>query len=89
MNKRRRHVQNIIASKGNTTKVTTNKVNKKSNKSIFDLRNKDIMKDLLELKNTVKNNKIKKIKKDLLKSKNTTKNNKNKDNSSEVKAKTY
>ena len=45
--------------------------------------------DLVELKNTVKNNKIKTIRKDLLKSKNTTKNNKNKDINCEVKAKKY
>ena len=29
-NKRRRNAENLIASKGNTTKVTTNKVNKKN-----------------------------------------------------------
>ena len=30
-NKKRRHVENLIASNGNTTKVTTNKLNKKTN----------------------------------------------------------
>ena len=82
-NKRRKHVENLITSKGNTTNVTTKKVSKKTNKSVFGPKNKDIIKDLLELKTTVKNSKIKTdltdLKKDLSKSKNTTKNNKNKD----------
>ena len=86
-NKRRRYVNKLIASKSNTTKVAPNKVSKKeTDKSIFDVKDKDIIKDLLELKTTVKNNKIKAIKKDLLKSKNTTKNNKIKDKNSYVKA---
>ena len=63
-NKRRRYVNKLIASKSNTTEVAPNKVSKKeTDKSIFDVKDKDIIKDLLELKTTVKNNKIKTKKK--------------------------
>ena len=68
-NKTRRHIKNLIASQSNTTKIAPNKVSKKTNKSIFDLKNKSIIKDLVELQNKVKNNKIKTTKKDLLKPK--------------------
>ena len=36
INNRKRYVENLIALKGNATKVTANKVNKKTNESIFD-----------------------------------------------------
>ena len=39
------------------------KLAKKTNESAFGPKNKDVIKDLLELKNTVKNSKIKTIKK--------------------------
>ena len=63
INKRKRRLENLIASKGNTTKITTNTVIKKTNKSVFGLKNKDIIKYFLDLKNAVKNSKIKTIKK--------------------------
>ena len=58
----------LLIQKSNTTKFTTNKLNKNTNKSIIDLKNKDTIK--------VKGNKIKTIKKDLLELKNGAKNNK-------------
>ena len=39
VNKRKRHVENLIASKSNTIKFTTNKFIKKTNKSALGLRN--------------------------------------------------
>ena len=42
-NKRKRNIKNIIASKGNTTKVGPNKVNKKTNKSVFSPKSKNII----------------------------------------------
>ena len=71
-NKRRRSVKNLIASKGNTTKVASSNVNKKANKSAFCPKNKDIIKDLSKLKNS----KIKTIIKDLSELENTVKNSK-------------
>ena len=35
INKRKRYVENLITLKGNATKVTTNKVNKKSNECFW------------------------------------------------------
>ena len=74
-NKIKRFAENLIAVKGNTTIVAPNKVNKKTNKSIFGLKKEDITKDLSELKNTFKNSKSKTIK--------------NKVKNSEIKAKKY
>ena len=53
-NTRRRNVENLIASKGNPNKVASNNVNKKTNKSVFGPKNKDIIKDLLKLKKIVR-----------------------------------
>ena len=57
LNKTKRYVENLIASKGNTskinkTKINTTKINNetKTNNSILGSKKEDIIKDLLELK---------------------------------------
>ena len=46
INKRRRYAENLIALKDNATKIASNNVNKKTNKSVFGPKYKDIIKDL-------------------------------------------
>ena len=66
--KRKRYVQHLIALKDNKAKIDTTKINttikcnNKTNKNIFGLKEQHIIKDLLELKNTVENSTIKTIK---------------------------
>ena len=53
--KRKKHIDNLLASIDNKTKINTSKINKKVNKSILGPQKEDIIKDLSKLNNTVKN----------------------------------